>query len=172
MNNLVKNPQTTLTISSREIADLCGKQHTHIMRDIRKILGELYPQSTQSKFGLSDFASSYKDSTGRILPCFNLPKRECLILISGYSTVLRAKIIDRWMELEGQLQLDHDRNTQFDLQNYYLESMGPGEKAWYILGPVQARLVEAFKLVEEGKHYKTLVEEAKRVLEDPVAKAA
>ncbi|AQX20263.1 phage regulatory protein, rha family [Bartonella sp. WD16.2] len=168
MNNLVKNTQTTLTISSREIAKLCGKRHDHVMRDIKKMLEEL----NAPKFGVVNFVGNYFDKKGESRPCYNLPKRECLILISGYSTVLRAKIIDRWMELEGQLQLDHDRNTQFDLQNYYLESMGPGEKAWYILGPVQARLVEAFKLVEEGKHYKTLVEEAKRVLEDPVAKAA
>lgn len=82
-------------MSSREIADLTGKLHTHVLRDIRVMLTEL--GETETKFG-----SSYIDSTGRSLPCFNLPKRETLILVSGYSVVLRSRIIDRWQELEAQ----------------------------------------------------------------------
>ncbi|WP_375663510.1 Rha family transcriptional regulator [Bartonella sp. CL63NXGY] len=93
---------TVQTMSSREIAELCSKQHKHVMRDIKQMLEELHSKSTEPKFGLSEFVGFYKDSTGRTLPCYNLPKRECLILVSGYSTALRAKIIDRWQELEKQ----------------------------------------------------------------------
>ncbi|WP_375673862.1 Rha family transcriptional regulator [Bartonella sp. TS82HLJMH] len=88
---------TVQTMSSREIAELCGKQHAHIMRDIRQMLGELYPEGGQSKFG-----STYLDKQGKPQNCYNLPKRECLILVSGYSMTLRARIIDRWQELEKQ----------------------------------------------------------------------
>ncbi len=93
---------TIPTMSSREIAELCSKQHKHVMRDIKKMLEELHSKSTEPKFGLSEFVGFYKDSTGRTLPCYNLPKRECLILVSGYSMTLRARIIDRWQELEKQ----------------------------------------------------------------------
>ncbi|WP_375682758.1 MULTISPECIES: phage antirepressor KilAC domain-containing protein [unclassified Bartonella] len=102
MNTLIEikestaNSATTQTMSSREIAELCGKEHRNVMRDIRQILTEL-------KIELSEFAGFYRDSIGRTLPCYNLPKRECLILVSGYSTALRAKIIDRWQELERQV---------------------------------------------------------------------
>ncbi|WP_375705940.1 Rha family transcriptional regulator [Bartonella sp. AA2SXKL] len=96
---------TVQTMSSREIAELCGKQHAHIMRDIRQMLGELYPEGGQSKFG-----STYLDKQGKPQNCYNLPKRECLILVSGYSMTLRARIIDRWQELEKQVvtpQIDY-----------------------------------------------------------------
>ncbi|OPB29860.1 Rha family transcriptional regulator [Bartonella sp. WD12.1] len=157
MNNLIKTPQTTLTMSSREIAKLCGKRHDNIVRDIRQICTDL-------KIEVSDFASSYKDSTGRILPCFNLPKRECLILISGYSTVLRAKIIDRWMELEGQLQPNYELFSRDLLKS----PSGIGE----IFGMIIKRLSDANNLEGELEHYKSVTTEAKRVLESPVAKAA
>ncbi|CAK02311.1 Rha family transcriptional regulator [Bartonella tribocorum] len=97
--NQINIDDSIQTMSSREIAELCGKQHAHIMRDIKKMLEEL----NGSKFGLVDFIGTYVDAKGETRPCYNLPKRECLILVSGYSTALRAKIIDRWQELEKQV---------------------------------------------------------------------
>jgi len=85
-------------MSSREIAELTSKEHKHVLDDIRKMLIELNIQS-------ADFMADYKDSQGRTYPLFNLPKRETLILTSGYSIQLRAKIIDRWQELESKQSL-------------------------------------------------------------------
>lgn len=93
MNVLTLNIQT---MSSREIAELCGKEHKHVLADIRNMCESLEIDS-------AEFSAQYKDTTGRTLPCFNLPKRETLILVSGYSAELRAKIIDRWQELENNL---------------------------------------------------------------------
>ncbi|WP_375655526.1 MULTISPECIES: Rha family transcriptional regulator [unclassified Bartonella] len=163
MNNLV-NTQTTLTMSSREIAELCDKRHDNIVRDIRQICTDL-------KIEVSKFQGNYKDSTGRKLVCYNLPKRECLILISGYSTVLRAKIIDRWIELESQEQTDYDNDTRFDLPSYW-EGMNAGEKVLYLLGPIHVRLLDAFRVDEENRKYKALIKEAKQVLARSVTKAA
>lgn len=87
----------TVTMTSLEIAELTGKQHRHVIADIRKTLEAL-------DFDSAEFSAQYKDSTGRTLPCFNLPKRETLILVSGYSIELRARIIDRWQELEDQVK--------------------------------------------------------------------
>lgn len=65
-------------IDSREVAQMIGKSHAHLMRDISGY-AQVLKKSTESKFGLSDFflESTYKDSTGRTLPCYYLTKKGC-----------------------------------------------------------------------------------------------
>ena len=82
-----------MTMSSLEIAALTGKEHFNVLVDIRKMLNEL--EITDLRFQVS-----YKDSTGRSLPCFNLPKHECMVLVTGYSIKLRSAVLRRWQELE------------------------------------------------------------------------
>ncbi|MBK1688884.1 hypothetical protein CKO37_15430 [Rubrivivax gelatinosus] len=85
-------------MSSREIAQLTGKRHDNVMADIRKMLVELHGEG-----GLLSFQDTHaNEQNGQNYPIFRLPKRETLILIAGYSIPLRARIIDRWQELEEQ----------------------------------------------------------------------
>lgn len=83
------------TMSSVEIAEITGKEHYNVIRDIRTLL-------EQGVAALNFEASTYKDANQRNRPCFNLTKKGCLILASGYDAKLREKIIDRWEELETQ----------------------------------------------------------------------
>lgn len=85
--------ETPPTMSSREIAELTGKRHDHVLSDIRKMLDELVLSSP-------DFSGEYKDSTGRTLPCFHLPQDLTITLVSGYNITMRHRIIKRWQELE------------------------------------------------------------------------
>lgn len=91
---------SSLTMSSREIAELTGKRHDHVMRDIRAMLVELHGEGDVPKFG-----DVYLGGNGEERPCFNLPKRESLILVSGYNVQMRAAIIDRWQELEDAVAI-------------------------------------------------------------------
>ena len=77
-------------MSSREIAELTGKQHAHVMRDICKMLIDLEEEDGDA----SRFGGIYRDAYEREKPEYHLPKRQSLILVSGYDVHLRARIID------------------------------------------------------------------------------
>lgn len=79
------------TMSSREIAELTGREHDNVRRDIRN-LAEALSLTFEEKAEAS--------TGGRPAKVYLLPKRESLILVSGYNIVMRAAIIDRWQELE------------------------------------------------------------------------
>ncbi|MGS0639461.1 Rha family transcriptional regulator [Citrobacter sp. VF227] len=92
MNALTNKP---VTMSSREIAGLTGKEHKHVIRDIRVMLAELGDGPNL------DHVREERDARG-YTAAIHLPRREVEILLTGYSIPLRAKVIDRLHELEEQ----------------------------------------------------------------------
>ena len=98
MNDLskVEVSQFKETMSSKEIANVTGKEHSNIMRDIRNILEQL-----ENKGAFNFELSSYKSEQNKDVPMYLLDKKACLLLASGYDANLRAKIINRWEELEN-----------------------------------------------------------------------
>ena len=94
MNALIStvNP---VTMTSREIAELTGKDHRHVMRDVRTLqaqLGEMFEGSVQS-WTHPQNGQSYEE--------FALAKNTCLTLLLGYDAVARMKVVKRWQELEA-----------------------------------------------------------------------
>lgn len=92
MESLIPNQEG---MTSLEIAEVTGKQHAHVMRDIRSLLSQ---GVSASNFGLG----SYTDANGQKRPLFNLTPKGCLILASGYDAVLRERIINRLEYLENE----------------------------------------------------------------------
>ena len=66
-------------MTSLEIAEICGKQHNHVLRDIRS-MEPAWEKVNGSKFGLIE----YKDLRGRLKPCYSLTKTECLYIATKY----------------------------------------------------------------------------------------
>lgn len=93
MNSLISAAEVK-TMSSREIAELTGKRHDNVLRDIDFIHSNL---SESSK------SVSYKEYNNQSQREWLLTKRDTLLVVSGYSVELRARIIHRWQELEEQV---------------------------------------------------------------------
>lgn len=108
-----------ITMSSIEIADLCGKELSHVHRDIRAMIGALVGISNGSSDGRSLDWKMTKDSFAPLLDheeiqgvsvewdhrgyasTIRLPKSLTMTLVAGYNVKLRKRIIDRWLELES-----------------------------------------------------------------------
>ena len=95
-NSNLPNLSSKISMTTVEIAKLTGKQTAHVKRDTYNMLLKLVGKS-----GISKFGEGYKDINGVDQICYRLPKREVIILVSGYSIHLRAAIIDRLDELEN-----------------------------------------------------------------------
>jgi len=85
-------------MSSREIAQLTGKQHSNVMRDIRNMLDAI---STDSNLNLYAKSTTYAGKDGRQYDQYELDKNTCLTLLLGYDPAARMRVVKRWQELEA-----------------------------------------------------------------------
>lgn len=95
-------------LDSREVAEMVGKEHKNIIRDIRGYVKEL----SELKIEPTDFftESEYTDKSNRKKPCYLVTKKGCEFIahkLTGVKgTEFTAKYINRFHEMEGIIQ-DH-----------------------------------------------------------------
>ncbi|KAE9640744.1 Rha family transcriptional regulator [Pseudomonas sp. PB103] len=82
-------------MSSREIANVTGKRHNNVKRDIAAMLKEL-------KLDVLSFEHIYLDGQNREQVEYMLDREHTDCLLTGYSAPMRMKVIRRWRELEQQ----------------------------------------------------------------------
>ncbi|PTT05115.1 phage antirepressor KilAC domain-containing protein [Pseudomonas sp. HMWF006] len=94
MNTIVA-PSNTVSMSSREIADLTGKQHKDVIRDIRVMRKALSDDGADLRH-LREIKDG-RDYTAE----FHLDRVLTETLLTGYSIPLRHRVVTRLAELEN-----------------------------------------------------------------------
>ncbi len=97
--NALQNIAPALTMSSREIAELTGKRHADVMRDIRTMM-EVLQQNADLRSVCK--SSTYVGENDQSYPQYELDKDTSLTLLLGYDVVARMRVVKRWQELEAQ----------------------------------------------------------------------
>uniref|UniRef100_UPI00101B910B Rha family transcriptional regulator n=1 Tax=Anaerophilus nitritogenes TaxID=2498136 RepID=UPI00101B910B len=104
MNNLIAK-EKIVTLDSREVAEMVGKQHKELLRDIRNYISYL----DESKIALVDFfvESTYQDAKGEIRPCYDITKKGCEFIahkLTGQKgAIFTARYINKFHEMEQRL---------------------------------------------------------------------
>lgn len=110
MQNLLS--EQIVTMSSREIAELTEKKHSHVLRDIEVMLVELGedPEGYIHFWAHPQNGQQYRE--------FLLDRNHTICLLTGYSSVHRMRVIKRWQELEQRIALE-----QFDVPQSYPDAL-------------------------------------------------
>ncbi|WP_438840321.1 ORF6C domain-containing protein [Enterococcus sp. AZ050] len=114
MKGEIQMNQLLQTINSREVAKMVERDHSKVIRDIRGLIEHL----TKAKIGLSNYfvESTYEDSTGRKLPCFEFTKKGCELystrMTGAKGTQFAVAYIERFNQMEDKL-----KNSQLPMSN-------------------------------------------------------
>ncbi|MEG3113437.1 phage antirepressor KilAC domain-containing protein [Pantoea sp. T14] len=87
-----------LTMTSHEIAEVTGKRHPDVKRDIETMMEQLQED-------VSKFARIYLDTMNRKQTEYVLDREHTECLVTGYSALLRMKVIKRMHELEELVRI-------------------------------------------------------------------
>ena len=98
----MSNEITTSRVSmnSKEIAELTGKKHSHVLRDIREMLSAL-SHDPDLDHAESQGVLVHRDSR-QYVTLVELDKDHTLTLVTGYDTLSRFRVIKRWQKLETE----------------------------------------------------------------------
>lgn len=96
------------TMSSREIADLTNAGHDNVLKTIRALVARGVVSGNETPYVHPQNGQTYSE--------FLLSYRDTMVVVSGYSVELRARIIDRWQELEAQAAKPVELSTMDILQ--------------------------------------------------------
>ncbi|AZU47922.1 DNA-binding protein [Aeromonas hydrophila] len=93
MTNLSLIANTEMTMGTREIAELLGKQHSNI---------KISAQRLAASGVIGTLATQEFTHNGNVYEEYRLNKRDSLILVAQNCPEFTAQIVDRWQELESK----------------------------------------------------------------------
>jgi len=83
--------------NSLKVAEAFGKKHFHVIRDIKSL--DCSQEFTESNFGCSE----YIDSTGRVLPMYEMTKDGFMFLVMGFKGAKAAAIKEAYISVFNQM---------------------------------------------------------------------
>ena len=153
---------TRVTLTSMEVAQMVGKEHKNLVRDIRRYCEQL----AETKIELGDFftESTYLDANNQNRPCFMVTKKGCEFIahkLTGQKgTEFTACYINRFHEMEdgetllpeeieGAARLYGVPRRLLECRKVFMLNMEKW-RHWKLIGEVDALHVKLKCMAKEG----------------------
>ncbi|MBD8522384.1 Rha family transcriptional regulator [Lysinibacillus fusiformis] len=96
--------QLTRNIPSTEVAEMVGRDHNEVLKDIRRIINQLGEGNLPQSYFIE---STYTNTQNKELPCFLLTKKGCELygtrMTGEKGTQFAVQYIERFNEMEEQV---------------------------------------------------------------------
>lgn len=107
--------QLERSISSLEIAEMVGRRHDQVLRDIKTVIEHLGFGDDHKSVGNYFVQETYKDDLNRTKPCFQLTKKGCELygtrMTGEKGTQFAVKYIERFNEMEQHIKQKTPQNS-------------------------------------------------------------
>ena len=151
MSNIALNVKAMM---STEVAELTGKQHKNVLRDIEVIMAQLVEEKHNPNldYGITNQemigpnlgygfkSTTYTAANDQAYKGYELDYEATMIVITGYNVVARAKVIRRWLELEQIVVVKESPTLKLEMDLVFAKAMSE-----------TLRLPESGKLLMFGK---------------------
>ncbi len=110
--------QIEQTLTSMEVAEMVGKDHSKLLKDIRRYLEQL----SEANIGSGEFftGNTYKDANSQARPCYMVSKKGCEFiahkLTGTKGTEFTAKYINKFHDMEDSLKKPRTAMEIMELQ--------------------------------------------------------
>jgi Rha family phage regulatory protein len=113
--------QLQRSIPSLEVAEMVGRPHDNVLKDIRRIISQLGDVKSYESYFIE---STYKNSQNKELPCFLLGKKGCELygtrMTGATGTLFAVKYIERFNEMEQEVEKP---KSQLEIMQMQIEQM-------------------------------------------------
>lgn len=122
--------QVITVTDSREVALKIGKEHSELLKDIRKYIGYL----AEGNFHLGDFfiEDTYKDKNNQLRPCYQLTKQGCEMVANKMTgkkgTLFTATYVQAFNQMEEKLNFVEQQKAIEGLNNIITDMQGTIEE--------------------------------------------
>ncbi|MGL4654892.1 MAG: Rha family transcriptional regulator [Sarcina sp.] len=104
---IIKHSENSIVVDSREVAEMIGKDHKHLMRDIRGYINVL-DESPTLDYQEFFIESSYLTVQNKMQPCFNITKKGCDMvankMIGTKGILFTAEYVSAFDDYEKQIK--------------------------------------------------------------------
>lgn len=147
--------QNVARMSSREIAELTGKRHGNVKRDVLTMLQALGADALS-------FEHTYQDGLRRQQTEYLLDREHTDCLLTGYSAPLRMRVIRRWRELEQGAQAPNIPQTLPEALRLAADLADHNHRLQLVVNE-QAPQVEALARIADARGSMCLTDAAKHL---------